>query len=250
MQSLPALLLLSLTFILTPSAVIAADFSVNPVRIFFLPGKTTDTISIKNLSDETLTLQLTVFSWDQGGDGEDVYAPTEEIISFPKILKAEKGQERIIRVGSRVPAGERERTYRIYLEEIYEPGAVPPETTELKTLLRVGVPVFIMPAKVETAAEIEGASLEAGELRFTLSNMGNHHFIIRGVFVEGVGAEGEAVFERELAGRYLHGGRKKAFAVALQENECVGIRSLRIDIKTDRLSLTRTLDVEAGMCAP
>src|SRR3990170_1919292 len=74
----PLLFILSLLFIMTPITVLSADFTVNPVRVFFQPGKTTGTVTVKNDSEETLTLQLSVFSWDQDLEGNDIYAPTEE----------------------------------------------------------------------------------------------------------------------------------------------------------------------------
>jgi fimbrial chaperone protein len=237
-------------FILSPRDTLSIDISVNPVRVFFSVGQKANIIKVENNSDEKVALQLTVFSWSQDTEGENVYEPTEELIFFPKIFNLDKKEERIIRVGKRVQPGQTEKTYRIFLEEIPGPQAAPLEATELRTILRIGVPVFIVPVKTSVAGEIGDIELEKGKLSIPVKNTGNVHFVVRTVKVEGMDAEGATVLQREIAGWYLLQGWGKTFSMEIPGESCPDIDSLKIDVITDRLSMNKRHDVSDEMCYP
>jgi fimbrial chaperone protein len=147
-----------------------------------------------------------------------------------------------------VPPGEREKTYRIFLEEIPEPRQAPLEGTTLRTLTRLGVPIFIAPIKTEPLGDIEKVGLKQGELFLSVRNTGNVHFTIRAVKVEGIDASGATVFQRELAGWYLLEGRSKTFSLEVQKESCLSINALKIEVQTDRFSIGERLDVQPEMC--
>ena len=235
-------------FVLSSRRGLAADFSVNPIKLFFGARQKTNVVTVKNNSPDKLTLQITIYQWSQDAETKDVFSPTSDIIAFPKILTIEKDRERLIRVGTRVPPGAFEKTYRIYLEEIPRPQKEPPTETTLRTVMKVGLPVFIEPVKAEAQGKITGAGAEKGELSFSIENSGNIHFLIRGINVSGADASGAAVFQTEMAGWYLHAGRSKKFSFNIPEDICGKIDSLKIDVSTDRLSLTERLNAPAQMC--
>lgn len=242
---------LSIAFLfLTPGKGGAANFMVNPVKLFFSPKQKTDIIKIKNNAEQELSLQLTVFSWAQDEEAEDMYSPTEDIIVFPKILTIEGGTERIIRVGTRVPAGNGEKTYRLFLEELPTPRDAPEEGATLRTLMKVGVPIFIAPVRAEAAGGIEGVGLKKGRLSLTVRNTGNVHFIIRAVNVEGMDAAGASVFQEQLKGWYLHGGNDRAFSLDIPEESCLRSSFIKVEVVTDKLSMDERLDVLPEMCSP
>jgi P pilus assembly chaperone PapD len=86
--------LFSALFIFHPSKVIPADFTVSPVRLFLGAGQKASIIKVKNNSDEKLTLQLTVNSWEQDIDGESRYLPrpsSSRSIHGSRILTAKAG---------------------------------------------------------------------------------------------------------------------------------------------------------------
>lgn len=226
----------------------AADFTVNPVRVFFESAQRTGALSIKNNSEQKLALQLSVLLWRQDEAGQDVYQPTEELIVFPKILNIEGGGEQIIRVGLRTAAGAAEKTYRIYLDEIPQPRSQE-EGASLRTLLRVGVPVFIAPEKPEVAGAVVDMGLKGGVLGFTVANSGNTHFVVRAVKVEGADASGASVFQAELAGRYLHGGRQVSYSVEIPRENCMKIKTLKVDVGTSKVPFYGLLDVTREMCS-
>jgi len=143
-----------------------------------------------------------------------------------------------------------EKTYRIYVSEIPEPESKEKEGTTLRTLMRVGIPIFVAPVTGKVAGEIEKTDFKNGHLVFVTANTGNQHFIMRAVKVEGKDRSGKVVFVRELAGRYLHGGRHKKFMVAVPKKECVKINHLDIEVSSDRLSMNERVDVTPRLCSP
>ena len=161
----------------------AANFSVDPVNIYFDPGQKTGLLTITNYSDENLTLQLTAFLWKQDEDGKDKYVPTDDIILFPKILTIGKSEKRLIRIGIQIPPGQVEKTYRIYLEEIPRPEQSESGGAVLRTVMKVGVPVFLSPIKKRTEGAIDRIDLSKGNLSISVHNTGNCHFIIKKVTV-------------------------------------------------------------------
>ena len=46
----------------------AADFTISPVRVFIAPGKKAEVVTIKNNSDENLTVQMSSFLWEQDAE--------------------------------------------------------------------------------------------------------------------------------------------------------------------------------------
>ncbi len=245
---LPAIICLFVFTALLPESTFSANLSISPTRVFFDGQRKIDLLTLKNASEEELIVQLRAYKWEQDKEGKDVYIPTKDLIFFPKIFKIQKDEKKIIRLGTTFPLGRLEKTYRLYIEEVPGPRTV--ETTTVRILLRIGVPVFISPLKTETKAAIEKAALIKGRLFITLKNQGNSHFIIKTVKVNGTDAGGKETFNTEIGGWYLLGGNSKVFTIDLPADTCPDTKTLNIDINTDKLSLNEKLDISRKMCAP
>jgi len=226
----------------------AADISVNPVRIFFNPADKTKTVSIQNHSDEDLTVQVDIYKWEQDDEAKPVYTPTEELIVFPRIVNFKKGAEQILRIGTRVPPGSAEQTYRVYVEEIPRPRQEPADGAVLRTYLRLGIPIYVNPIEPLAKGRIDGASVTSGTLGFHLRNEGNVHTTVQGISLEGRNSEGAQVFERELSGWHLLAGRSRRYSVDLPETVCRELRSMKISLVTDKFTLAENLDVQPENC--
>lgn len=226
----------------------SANFTVRPIRIFFDGTNKTNILTIKNEAREDLTLQLWAYAWGQDEKGEDLYSPTKDIIFFPKILTIKKEEEKIIRLGSKIPQGEYEKTYRLYIEEILTPAPI--ETTAVRIIMKVGVPIFISPIKTEAKANIEKIEMLKGTLYIQVKNEGNIHFVIRAINVHGRDALGEEVFKTEIGGGYLHSGKSKGLTMEIPKEKCLKINNIEVNIATDRLSIGKKLDVGKEMCTP
>jgi fimbrial chaperone protein len=225
----------------------AADFSVNPVRVFF-NGGSTNSIEVENRSDETLTVQVNTYSWEHDITGKDIYSPTKDIIYFPKLVKIPKDQKKVIRLATTTPRGEKERTYRMYVQEIPAPAKEKPEKMTISLAMRMGIPIFVPPLKEETHGSIDKLVLEKGQLYTEVKNKGNIHFIIRSIKVTGIDSSGNDAFKTEMAGGYVHGGNSKGFNITIPQERCQNIRTLNVDIETDKLAMANKINVDNGMC--
>lgn len=145
-----AVVALVVTVIVSAPAAWGGSLQVAPVRIVLTPGRAVAAMTIGNADDAEVAVQAEVFAWSQV-DGKDVYEPTRDVLVNPTIFRLAAQAQQIVRVGLRVPAGERERSYRIFLQQLPRDRAVPADGAaggQVQTLLRIGVPIFVPPKVV------------------------------------------------------------------------------------------------------
>ena len=122
----------------------AASLAVLPVRVELNGSKPIAALTVRNTGSEATVVQLEARQWTQT-DGEDVYAPTREILATPPIFTVPPGGSQIVRVGlRRAPDAGRELSYRLFLQEV--PPPPPPGFQGMRVVLRFGVPVFVADA--------------------------------------------------------------------------------------------------------
>jgi fimbrial chaperone protein len=218
----------------------AAGFSVNPLRIYLHAGHMTETIHVRNDEEKALSLQLRAYSWSQDEDGRDHYDATDELIFFPKLLTLEPGETRMVRVGVRGTPPEGEQGYRIYLEEL--PDATPVPTGRLRTLLRVGVPIFRQPQQLEHVGEVVDVELDGCEARFSFANRGNAHLMLKSVSVRALGESGDEVASGELRGWYVLAGRERPYSYAIPAEACAATSRFEVHIESDQGSFVGVMD--------
>jgi len=119
-------------------------------------------------------VQLEVMSWSQQ-DGEDVFTATREVLANPPIFTVPPGGSQLIRAGlRRAPDARRELTYRIFLQELPPPPS--PDFNGAKMLMRVSLPVFVLPeVAAQPALRWQAARTSDGALKISLTNIGNAH---------------------------------------------------------------------------
>ena len=160
----------------------AATFTVEPTQIM-LSGRTTSVLlTLRNESTEALRFELSAFTWAQSPSGEMQLEATEDVVFFPSLLTVAPGESRRVRVGSATSSAAREKSYRIFVEEL------PPanrQGTGVRVLTKMGIPIFVAPSKEVAAATLSGLDLQNGALRFTLTNDGTVHFLPRDVRIKG-----------------------------------------------------------------
>lgn len=163
-----ALLFLSCT-------VAATNFQVSPLRADLSEKAPTAVFIVKNESNEPVVIHLETVAWAQE-NGEDVYSPTRELIANPLIFTLPQGRNQVVRIGlRRKPDQERELTYRLYLREVPAPKEQNSERTKVGMALRIGLPVFVLPAKPATPAMKWTVTHHQGGLKVSLVNTGNQH---------------------------------------------------------------------------
>ena len=234
--------------ILLPSIAIAGEFRVTPIRLDFNRGTKSGVITIINEGEEKLNVQMKAFEWIQDSEGKDQYTETNDIIFFPRIMSIEKNEEKILRAGIRIPATTKEKTYRLFIEEI--PGPKKAEGVNVAIAIRFGVPIFVKPLKEEMKGEIEKLELSKGVLNALIQNRGNTHFIINSIVVKGKNVKGEEVFTKELSGWYLLSGVSRLYATTIPQEVCKSLSKLDVEVKTDRFNVNGKLDVDQAMCLP
>lgn len=233
--------LLALAF-LPPAG--AGQFGVSPIRIELDRGARSGAITVANDEQaDSLRVQLRLFEWTQDATGKDDYREAEDLIYFPRLMTLEKGEQKLVRVGLRTPTLEREKTYRLFIEEL--PAPPTPGGARVAIAVRFGVPIFVKPPKEEIRGEIEKLDMAKGVLRVGVRNSGNVHFTIKSI----TAASGEA-FSKETPGWYLLAGAAREYAIELPASACTKLKQIDVTMKADQLELKGTLDVNASMCGP
>lgn len=232
---------------LFPEKGFPVNFSINPVRIFLDADHKTNVLKIRNQSEEDVSLQLKTYTWTHDSKGENTYTPTKDIIFFPRIVTIHKDEEKIVRIGTALPQSDQEKTYRLFIEEIATPD--PLKSNVVKMLMKVGVPIFIAPYETEQKGSIGSVELQAGTLHLNVKNSGNAHFIVNTIEVSGKDAEGKEIYQTEIGGWYLHGGKLKEYSFEIPEDLCERIATLKVDLLTDhKLSMSEILNVTKDQC--
>ncbi|MBI5969722.1 MAG: molecular chaperone [Deltaproteobacteria bacterium] len=241
-----AILILSLAMLGGPPGALAGSFKAIPVK-FFLDAKTKTTVlKVTNEGDEDVNVELEAFVWTMDENGADVYAPTKDLVLFPRQASIAKKSERVFRIGYE---GERtlstEKTYRIFVQEM--PVSKPGEMA-VKFAMRMGLPVFIKPVRAIQEGAIEKMSLSEGTVKVKVKNSGNSHFIVTKLKAAGVDRTGGASFTSENAGWYVLAGAARTFPVDVSRADCLKSSVINVEA-TAGDSVTRgSLNVDKGMC--
>jgi len=227
----------------------AGAFSVNPTQIFLSPGASTQLLTLRNESDDTLRFQLTAFKWQQAADGAMQLEPTNDVIFFPAMLSLGAKDERRIRIGVTVPFDAIEKTYRLFVQELppEETGEGPPPGG-IRMLTKLGIPVFLRPPKPAAQATLRDLVMTGGAFSFSLYNGGNVHFLPETVVVRGFDASGARVFEQEVTSWYVLANTPRAFTYAVPTEACGKLRSLEVEARIAKTSLKERLQTPAPVC--
>lgn len=229
----------------------AGQWRVAPVRISLDQRATSCVITILNDGDETVNLQGKAMAWTQDAEGKDVYEETGELIFFPRILMLHKGEQKIIRAGLKVPATSREKTYRLFIEEIPQAKSDTAEATQLTVVIRFGIPIFAKPLKEEPAGELAALTLAGGKLEAVVGNTGNTHFRITDITVRGTDRQGRETFTEKLNGWYLLAGASRDYSLAVPAEQCTASEQLDITVATDTdITMNRSMHVDKAQCLP
>lgn len=234
--------------LIVPHIAHAGEFRVTPIRLDFDRGAKSGVITVINEGEEDLHVQMRAFEWNQDAEGKDHYVETNDIIFFPRIMTVEKKEKRLLRAGIRIPATARERTYRLFIEEI--PGPKKAEAVNVAIAIRFGVPIFVKPFKEDAKGEIENIGLSKGLVNVRVKNTGNLHFTISSVEIKGRNSKGEEIFSKQLNGWYLLNNVSRNYSTPVREESCKDISSIETVVETNRFVITRNLDVVQEMCLP
>lgn len=237
------------TFAFAPVPAMAGEFSVNPIRLELGAAVRSGVIAVRNDGKVKLSFQLQAVEWTQDAAGKDQYLETNDLVFFPKLMTVEPDQEGVVRVGTRNAVTPVEKTYRLFIEEL--PGvakAAEGAGAQINVLIRFGAPIFVTPLKAQDGLEIEAYSLAKGVLTLSARNTGNRHQLVQGIHLKGSDARGTEIYALTLADRYLLTGTAKSYTASIAAEPCSRLSELVVELKTDKLSVKRKLDVTRAMC--
>jgi len=234
--------------LLPPVAAVAGDWRVSPIRLDLGRDAKSGAVTVANDSADRLQVQMKAFEWTQDAEGKDRYVETGEILFFPRLMILEGKEEKILRAGIRVPASAREKTYRLFIEEI--PGPRKAEGANVAVAIRFGVPIFVKPLKEEVRGEVGAMTMSAGALQIPVNNTGNAHFVVQSILVRGKNGTGEEIFSRELSGWYLLSGVSRGYATVVPPGTCEAMAVIEAEVKTDKLPFRGRMAVDRSMCGP
>lgn len=143
-------------------------------------------VTIQNAGNTETSIQLEVMAWAQA-DGDDVYTLSEDLglMACPSVFTIPAGESQIVRVAlDGIPTDrDTEGTYRLFIREI------PPEPvgdqTAVQVAVRIGVPIFLPPARAAQPAMDWAIDDRGGDgIWATAINRGNVHALVQNVRLE------------------------------------------------------------------
>jgi fimbrial chaperone protein len=234
-----------LTAVSCHSSVFAGAFGVSPIRIDLDPGTRTGLITVTNDDDRKLYFQLALFEWTQNASGEDQYADSSDLLFFPQIFTVDPKDKRLVRVGLKAPPLERERAFRLFIEEMPDPNAVPGTGAQIAVRLRFGVPIFLSAGKGASQPEVISAEASKGILRVAIRNTGTRQ--IR--FEEVAMRDGDKTVAKT-AGWYVFPGATRLFTLPVPPGDCPVPSSVEIRATADGKVVSKMVEVPPALCSP
>lgn len=176
-------------------SLMAASFTVTPVRVELSAKQLHATLQITNGGDDKVTIQLHSVLWTLSS-GVESLQDTNDFIVNPPIFTIMPHETQVIRVGIREFArSTTEATYRLILEEV--PTSSDYSVKGLRTVLRISIPIFVKPS-VPAAAKLSWDLQRTpdGGAVLSVSNHGNAHIQLKQLSMVANGAK-DASFQHD-----------------------------------------------------
>ena len=245
LQLIPAVVV---ALLLTPHAAIASTFTVTPTEVNLSTSTTSALVTLRNGSKSPLRFEVTLVSWSEDERGKMTLNPSADVTFFPKLVELAGGASRNIRIGINAGlARDVEQSFRLFIEELPDQSAPKGNAVALRT--KVGIPVFVRPAKPVRSAEIAGVSVENGKVLARVRNTGNLHISVDTIAVKGIGGSGAATFTKEGPGWYVLPGATRIFEVPMTAAECKSTTSVAVEVFGHSKSLKGASQVSPAACA-
>jgi fimbrial chaperone protein len=237
------------------SQAFAAEFQIQPTTMELGGRVKSGVFSVINNGNEKIDFQVSLQEWNQDENGKDVLTDTNDIIYFPKIMSVEPNSQRAVRIGLKAPPSAREKTYRLFVQEI----PTPKKSTDAegKKEIKAGVaiafrfsmPIFVKPLKPQEVFVFDSIEMSKGVVKAVVKNTGNVHVKTRAVKFSGKDAEGKEVFSKEIAGWYILNGLSSSYEAEIPKDVCGKIAKVDISAQTEKGSVNGNLNVQKNMCA-
>lgn len=234
--------------------IFAGDFQIQPTTLVLSGGEKSGVFSVINNGNEKIDFQISLKEWSQDAQGKDVYVDTKEIVFFPKIMTVDPNGQRAIRIGVKAPPSLKEKTFRLFVEEIptskkeTEVANTGKVHAGLTIAFRFATPIFVMPIKPQESAVVEKIEMSNGTVKALVRNTGNVHIKLLNVTFRGKAANGKELFAKEVAGWYVLNGLALPYETAVPKEQCGELATVEVKAKTDNFEIRGALDVQKNMC--
>ncbi len=235
----------ALAWVAGMAPVSAGQFDVKPIRITLTSDAVSDTLTIENQANMPLRLQIGGYAWTSDATGNVRLAPTDDLIVFPTLVTINPMEHRNIRIGFSGTPSQREKTYRITLDELpsLESQLGAQQSQGLVVRTRVTVPVFYEPQNPVQKAELADVRVSRGTVHAVFANTGNVHTIVREVGIIARDGAGHKVYENDIKGWYVLAGQNRDFVATIPRNRCANVREVSVALASDAGNFTRNATV-------
>ena len=220
---------------------LAGSFDVNPIRINLSAESRTSALTVRNSGAEPVVVQVSSNAWSQD-KGKDVLNTTNDLVVSPPVVTIAAGEEQVIRIGlRRAPDGEKELSYRIFLQEVPPPPR--PGFQGLVVALRVGLPVFVQPRKGDAKANLLwSADLSTPDaVKLSVDNRGTGHIQVSTVQLYPPGHSDPVA---EFSGvAYVLPGQAREWDLKLRQPSVKKGDRLRMRVSTDAGSIDTGIEL-------
>ena len=226
----------------------ASGLNLSPVQVWLSQDTSKSLLTLRNEGPEDARFQVSVVAWDEDANTGMKLSPTEDIVAFPLLLELKVGETRSLRIGTVVPFGPVEKTYRVFLEEL-PPPEKPQTRSTVRVLTRVGIPVFLAPVRTLEQHKLSPVTVAGAGASVDVQNHGNVHFRVETVRLEGFADGGSRLFEKEAQGWYVLAGAHKRYELEIPKEACRKVRKLVVSVKTEKEQvLQEPLETPGGAC--
>ena len=244
-QLIPAVVV---ALLLAPHAASASKFTVKPTEVNLSASTTSALVTLRNDSTGPLRFEVTLVSWSEDEHGKMALTPSSDVTFFPKLVELAGGASRNIRIGINASlARDVEQSFRVFIEELPDQSAPKANAVALRT--RIGIPVFVRPAKPTRSAVIDGVSVENGKVLARVRNTGNLHVAVDSISVKGTDGSAAPTFTKAGPGWYVLPGATRIFEVPMTAAECKSTTSVAVEVFGHSKSLKGASQVSPAACA-
>jgi fimbrial chaperone protein len=236
------------------SPVIAADFQIQPTTMDLGRNAKSGAFSVINNGKDKIDFQVSVKEWKQDEKGKDVYEDTKDIVFFPKIMSVDPNSQRAVRIGLKTPPSAKEKTYRLFVEEI----PVPKKTEDVESskkikagvtiAFRFSIPIFVQPLKPQEGYALDRIEMSKGTVKAIIKNTGNVRVKLRAVKFSGKSSDGKELFSKELSGWYVLNGLSLSYEADVPKEICGKLAKIDMNAQTESGKIDGTLNVQKSMC--
>jgi len=226
----------------------AATFSINPLRVELDARHRTDVITLKNVAESPLRVQVRAMLWSVADDGQWQLTPSKDLIVTPELVEIPPGQETQLRVGALPDPGASEGTYRLLLDELpnLDSGAEP--LSEIRVLTQISMPVFLEPAQRTRVPSLGAATVEHGTLGVGLADSGTQRLDPQRIRIALLDSGGHILEQHDMTANYVLPGRTWYLNVKLPADACERAATVSVtwpDLANTSLTHAITTDTKA-----